>query len=145
MQRRDHRLEQAAQQVAVAEAAVPVLGEGRVVGHVAVEPEPAEPAIGQVQMNFVAEPPLRADAEAVADDQHPDHQLRIDRRPPDLAVERRQLPPHLRQVDEAVDRPQQMVGRHMAIEREVVEQRALLDLPRSHHRLSPCLSTGLNQ
>jgi hypothetical protein len=33
----------------------------------------------------------------------------------------------------------------MSIEREVVEQHTLFDLPWSHHRLSSCLSTGLNQ
>src|SRR5688572_7597847 len=38
-----------------------------------------------------------------------------------------------------------MISRHMRIKREVVEQRALFDLPRSHHRLSPCLSGRLNQ
>ena len=41
-------LEQFAQQVAVAEAAVPVLGEGRVIGHRAIKIEAAEPAIGKV-------------------------------------------------------------------------------------------------
>jgi hypothetical protein len=38
-----------------------------------------------------------------------------------------------------------MIRRHMCIEREVVEQRTLFDLPWSHHRLSSCLSAGLNQ
>ena len=38
-----------------------------------------------------------------------------------------------------------MIRRHMCIEREVVEQHTLFDLPWSHHRISSCLSTGLNQ
>ena len=46
-------------------------------------------------MNFLAQPPLRADAKAVPHDQHPDHQLRINRRPTYLAIKRRQLAPHL--------------------------------------------------
>jgi hypothetical protein len=50
-----------------------------------------------------------------------------------------------RQVDKAVDRPQQMIRRHMCIEREVVEQHTLFDMPGSHHRLSSYLSTALNQ
>ena len=90
MQRRDRRLEQLAQQVAVAEAAMPVLREGRVIGHSPVEAEAAEPAIGEVQVHLLAQPPLRADAHAVADDQHPHHQLGIDRRPAHVAVERPQ-------------------------------------------------------
>src|SRR4029077_7419548 len=57
----------------------------------------------------------------------------------------RELAAQFRQVDKAVDRPQQMISRHMSIEREVVEQHTLFDLPWSHHRLSSCLSTGLNQ
>src|SRR4029453_19128316 len=35
---------------------------------------------------------IKADAIAVADNEHPDHQLRIDRGPPDAAVERRHFP-----------------------------------------------------
>lgn len=50
----DRRLEDLAQQIAVAEAAVAVLREGRVIGHVALEPEPAEPAIGEVEVDLVA-------------------------------------------------------------------------------------------
>ncbi len=132
-----HGFEEAAQKVAVPEAAVPVFRERGVVRHPAVEPEAAEPAIGEVQVDLVAEPPFRPDAEAVAHDQHADHQLRIDRGPARLAVERRQLPPQPCEIDETVDRPEQVVGWHVAVEREVVEQRALLDLSRPHHLLPP--------
>ncbi len=93
-----HGLEQPAQQITVAEAAMPVLRESRVIGHLAIEAQPAKPAVGQVQVDLLAQPPLRADAEAVADDQHPDQQLRIDRRPSHLAVERRQLRAAARRV-----------------------------------------------
>src|SRR4029434_3579939 len=40
-----HRLEQAAQQITLAETPVPVLREGRVIGHLAIEAEPTKPAI----------------------------------------------------------------------------------------------------
>src|SRR5690242_5584288 len=60
----------------------------KVIGHFTVEIQSTKPAIRQVKVHLLAEPPLRADAEAVADDQHPDQQLRIDRWPPRLAVER---------------------------------------------------------
>ena len=96
-------------------------------------------------MNLFAETPLGADTEAVPDDEHADHQLGINRWPSQRAVERRELAAQFRQVDKAVDRPQQMISRHMSIEREVVEQHTLFDLPWSHHRLSSCISTGLNQ
>ena len=65
------RLEHLAQQIALAEATVPVLREGRVVGHRAIEPEPAEPTVGEVQVNLFAQPPLRANAEAIADSSAP--------------------------------------------------------------------------
>ena len=80
---RHHGLEQLAQEIALAEAAVAVLGKRRMIGDVAVEPQPTKPAIGQIEVDLLAQPPLRANAEAVADDQHPDHQLGIDRGPPD--------------------------------------------------------------
>jgi hypothetical protein len=66
------RLEHLAQQIALAETAVPVLREGRVIRHRAIESKPAKPPAGEVQANLLAQPPPRADAEAVADDQHPD-------------------------------------------------------------------------
>src|SRR5271169_789317 len=96
-------------------------------------------------MRLLAEAPFGPNAEAITDDEHPDHQLGIDRRATNRAVECRQIPAQPRQLDKAIDRPQQMIPRHMRIKREVVEQRTLFDLPWSHHRLSPCLSTELNQ
>jgi hypothetical protein len=58
-----------------------------VIRYVAIEAQLAEPAIRQVQVNLFAQPPLRADAKAIADDQH-SHQysgsiegrFRLDRR-----------------------------------------------------------------
>ncbi len=131
---RDRRFEQRAQQVAIAEAPVAVLREGRVVGHVAVQPQPAEPAIGQVQMHLVAQPALGPDAHAIADDEHPDHQFRIDRGATRLAVEGLQLLADARQVHEPVDRAQQVICRHMPLQAEAVEQRLLRYRPLAHHR-----------
>ena len=47
------------------------------VGDRIFEAETTEPTIGQVQMDFFTQPSLRPDAVAIADQQHPDHQLRI--------------------------------------------------------------------
>jgi hypothetical protein len=133
-------LEEVAEQVAVAKAPVAVLREGRMVRHRVRQIQPAEPAVGQVQVDLVAEPTLRADAEAIADDQHPDHQLRVDRRSAGRAVVRRQQPPDVGKVDEAVDPPQQMVFRHVILDREAVEERTLRHLLRPHHPPDPPLS-----
>ena len=54
-------------------------------------------------MHFLAQAPLRANAEAVPDDQHPDHELRIDRGAPGVAIELRQVPAQLAQIEHAVD------------------------------------------
>ena len=57
---------------------MPVLREGVVIGHITLQPKPTEPAISQVEVHLVAHPSLEADAHAIADDQHPDHQLGVD-------------------------------------------------------------------
>jgi hypothetical protein len=59
-------------------------------------------------MDLLAQPSLRANAEAVADDEHPDHQLGINRGPPDVAVIGPQMRPNLGQVDEPVDLAKQV-------------------------------------
>ena len=56
-----------------------------------IKVEPAELAVGQIQVHFFAQPSLRADAVAVTHDQHTEHQFGIDRRSSDLAIETRQL------------------------------------------------------
>ena len=92
-------------------------------------------------MYFLAEPPLRADAHAVANDQHPDHQLGIDRRSTRLAVVGPQVFADIPQIDEAVDRAQQVTGGHVLLQAELVEQRRLVGLAITHHRLRlPLLS-----
>ena len=48
--------------------------------------------------------------------EHPDQQLRVDRRPSGCAVEQHQVRPDIAKVDEAVDRSQHMVDGHMLFE-----------------------------
>jgi hypothetical protein len=100
---------------------VAILGEGGVVGNIGVQPQPAEPPIGEIEMDLLAQPAFRADAVAIADQQHPDQQLRIDGGPPRRTIERSQSPTQLAQVNEAIDGSEHMIGRHMAVERELVE------------------------
>jgi hypothetical protein len=54
---------------------------------------------------------------------------------PVVAVERRQACPNSPNVDEAVDRSQHMVKRHMLLNRELVKEGPLLDMPLTHHLL----------
>lgn len=54
--------------------------------HGIFQAKPTEPAIGQIQVYFFAQPALGANAKAVANDQHTDHQLRINRWPAGVTV-----------------------------------------------------------
>ena len=76
------------------------------IGHGTLKPESAEPPVCEVQMHLIAQPPLRTDAEAIADQQHADDQFRIDRGPACLTVEGPQLLAQTRQIYEPVDRAQ---------------------------------------
>jgi hypothetical protein len=42
---------------------MPILGERRLVRHLAIEPEPTESAVGEVQVNLLAQPPFGTNAE----------------------------------------------------------------------------------
>ena len=105
-----------AQEIALAEAAVAVLGKRRMIRDVAIEPQATEPAISQIEVELLAQPPLGANAEAVADNLHPDHQLRINRRATHLAVVRLKMRPRPGQIDETVDLAQQVTIRDMTLE-----------------------------
>ena len=92
-------LEEAAQQVAVAEAPVATFGEGRVIRPLTIVSDPAEPEVCEGEVDLIAHPLLQADAEAVADNQHAHHQLGIDRRTAQSSVAWRESSPELIQFD----------------------------------------------
>src|SRR5579872_225346 len=117
-----HRLlEQFAKNIALTETTVPVFGKGRMIRHRAFQPEPAEPSICEVEVDLVAQPALGADPQTIADDQHPDHQLGIDRWSTGVAIERPELLTNLAQVHEPVDRSEQVVRWNMSLQVETVE------------------------
>jgi len=107
-----------------------------VIGDAVTQIEATKPAIGQVQMHLLAEPPLRPDAEAIAHQQHADQQFGIDGRATRVAVESGEMCPDAAQVDEPVDGSEQVILGDMILKRELVEQRRLRYLPWSHHRRS---------
>jgi len=55
-----------------------------------VDIELAEPSVGKMQLDLLAQTALVSNAVAVSDNEHPDHQFRIDRRTADVAVKRLQ-------------------------------------------------------
>ena len=103
----DDAFEHLAQDVTVAEAAITIDRKGGMVGYVVLEPEPAEPPIGKVELDLTTEPALGADRVAVADQEHPDHQLGIDRRTFRGTVELHEADPQPAQIENGVDPAQQ--------------------------------------
>src|SRR6266852_4065575 len=134
-----HRLEELPEDVAVPEAAMPIDRECRVVGDLVFEIETAEPTIGKMQLDLLAQSALGADAVAVAHDEHPQHEFGIDRRPADLAVEGLQLLAKRGQDlrYNRIDPAQQVVGRNAVFQVEQVEQMALIARLPTHHRPTP--------
>jgi hypothetical protein len=96
-------LEHATKEVALPEPAMPVLGERRVIRYRSIQTKPAEPPVGQVEVDVITQPSFRSNAKAVTDQEHPDHQFGIDRRSTDTTIERRQLLPDLLKVNEPID------------------------------------------
>ena len=73
-------------------------------------------------MHFFAQPSLGPDAEAVADQQHAHHELRIDRRPTRVAVKRCQVTAQITEIKKSIYATQQIIGRNVTVEIERVEQ-----------------------
>ena len=105
------------------------------IGNLVLDAELAKPPV--VSANST----LGADCEHVADDQHPDHEFRVDRRPADLAVERLQLLSNVGQYprNRRIDTAQKMARRNATFEVEQVEQLTLIDLLPTHHDPPPSL------
>ena len=57
------------------------------IGDFIFKAQPAEPAIAQVQMSLFEQSPVGANAVAIAHNQHANHQFRVNRRTPNLAIE----------------------------------------------------------
>jgi hypothetical protein len=82
----DNPLEDMAQDVAFAKAIEAVDRKRGMMRHLIVEIELTESPIGKVQPDFLAQTALVSDTVAVPNNEHPDHEFRIDRRAADLAV-----------------------------------------------------------
>ena len=98
------------------------------IGDIVLDAELAKPPIGQVDLDLSAEPPLGTKRKYLAQDQHPDHEHRINRRPASVRVEWRQLVVHPAQVEQAVDLPYQVIRRHDPVQIKGVKELALTAL-----------------
>jgi hypothetical protein len=112
-----------------------------VVGNRIVKIEPTKPPVGEVEPDLLAQLPLRSNAVAIANYQHPDQQLRIDRGTAYVAIEGAQLLVQVaqRRRHENIDPPQQVVLWDHVIEPKLVEKTGLVSFRSSHHRrIIPC-------
>ena len=73
-------------------------------------------------MNLFAEPPLGPDAHTLADHQHSDGQLRVNRGSSNPTVKGLQSLTETRELEMPVNAAQQMIARDMIVEAEVVKQ-----------------------
>ena len=85
-------------------------------------------------MNLFAQPPLGSNAEAITHEQHPDHQLRVDRRTTCVTVERFKVASQLAEIEEVVDPAQQVIRGNVLIEVERVEESVLIAALGTHHQ-----------
>src|SRR6266516_1560643 len=93
----------------------------------------AEPAIGEVHLYFTTDQPLRADRKDIPHDQHPDHQLRIDRRATHGRIMRSKFAAKPGKIESSIDLPYQMISGNRVAEMKLVEQLTLVTLQTAHH------------
>lgn len=104
------------------EPAVAVLREAGMIRDLSVQTKAAEPAIGEIKMDLLAQSAFRADTHGIADDQHSHHELGINGGATGGAVERFQLCPDTVEFEMVVNPAQQVVCRNVIIKAEVVEK-----------------------
>ena len=125
------------EQVAVAEPFVAGTTERRMIRDPVLDAQAAEPAIGQVDLDLPTQRALRADRKQVADEQHPQHQHRIDRGPPHPGVMRRQLRIDPLQIEHRRDLADRVIVRHGVSKAERVEKLPLILVEPPHHCAPP--------
>src|SRR5262245_9255970 len=94
-----HTLKDTAENLTVAKPLIASTRERGMIRDLVFDREPAEPAIGEVHLHVTAQRSLRADGEHIADDQHADHQLGINRGPTIARIMGRELGMDPRQVE----------------------------------------------
>jgi predicted nucleotidyltransferase component of viral defense system len=133
----DDALEHAPKDVAVTETLIAGTRERRVIRNLVLKAQATEPSVSQVDPNVPTQRPLRSNGKDVADDEHPDHQHRIDRWATETRVVRRQLAVYPRQIEDGRDRAHHMIFRNHLLEVEAIEKLLLVPIEPPHHRFAP--------
>ena len=132
----------------VAIAATPVLRQRRGIEDRIGQPQPQEPAIGNVDLDLADKLPFRANPKQIAKEQRLEHQCRIQRRPTIVStVKRRRQLVNERKINHRVDLAQQVIRRNQLVECHYLE-RSLLRSRLSQHSLQnhkpPAHARGLS-
>src|ERR1700730_4738119 len=114
--------------VAVPETAVPRFGEGGVVGDAVFQAKPAEPPIGQIEIDFLAKTPFRANAEPITNDLPADHEVWIDGWATQVAVKWSQMGAQFAQINKPINLAQQMIARDPILQAKLIKQLRLIGL-----------------
>src|SRR5262249_13473738 len=130
-------LEHTPEDVTVAEPLVARTRERRMIRDLVFDRKPTKPTIGEVYLHLTAQRPLRADRKHVADDQHPDHEPRIDRGPTDPGVIGRKLGMDPGQVKNGSNPANGMIVRYRLLKAERIKQLSLFVIEPPHHRPPP--------
>src|SRR5262245_1850274 len=77
-----------------------------------LDAQTTEPAVRQVDLNLPAEQPLRTDGKNVADDEHPDHQHRVNRRAAARRVVGCKVSTHPGQIEHGGDLAHKVIARY---------------------------------
>ena len=80
------------------------------VGDLVLDAQTTEPAVRQIDPNLCTDPSLRPDSKDVADEQHSDHEFRVDRRASGVPVERRKLLVDPAKIEHSINAPYHMIG-----------------------------------
>lgn len=120
-----HTFEDDTEDVTFTELPMPKFCEARMIRHLVLESQPTEPAIGEVEVNLLAKASLGPQPHDIADHQHPDHELRIERGTTGMSVKNADFFVQVTQIQKTVDISKEMVGRNMRLEIELIEQPGL--------------------
>jgi hypothetical protein len=103
---------------------IAVLGEGRMIPHRVVDPDPDEPAKQEVELQPLHEPTLRAHRIECLQQHRPQQHLGRDRRTPYAGIERCKIDRQRfkRSVGQRADRPQRMIPPHALLKIDVREK-----------------------
>ena len=139
-----NRVEQLTGGSAIAETTMPVLGEAGVIRHFVFQAEQAEPAVGYIVIHFFAKTACRTNAVAIANDEHANGQLGVNRRSASVALKSSDMRTKLAQIEIVINGTQKMIFRNIFVETDGNKILPLRCLAAHHGKLQPISTISLH-